>query len=324
MESKDAAEYRNCAWAVRPETLSAITQALRARAGSVPLEPGTLWVPGAPTVTTTAADSTGLLTINEAHSTLRTVETEGKGVAVIPLRGIVTPRGSFLSMLFGGGGGLEAFRAAFREALASDDVSAILFDIDSPGGSTDLVEEVATEIRESRGEKPITAIANTDACSAAYYLAAQADEVVVTPSGMAGSIGVFLLHWDESGFNEQTGFDPTYVYAGKFKVEGNPDEPLTDDARGALQAIVDDYYDLFVEAVAAGRGVAASEVRNGYGEGRALTARQALATGLADRVESYEATVTRLTGADAPSGRQVAEDRRAETRALQLAHPRRI
>lgn len=223
------------------------------------------------------------------------------GVAVISLRGLITARPSLISLLFGGGSGLAVFRSCLREAVASEEIGSILLDIDSPGGSTDLISEVADEIRSYRGSKPIIAMANTQAASAAYWIASAADEIVVTPSGMVGSIGVFLVHYDWSKYNETAGIAPTYVSAGKYKVEGNEDEPLSEEAQEALQTIVDSYYDLFVESVAAGRGVSASAVRDGFGEGRMATAKQAVELGMADRVESFEGVVSKLVGTGASS-----------------------
>src|SRR5690349_10913255 len=205
-------ELRQSPWAVRHEM--ADTLAGLVSRGEVP-----------------AVDFSAIDASAEAAAALRGRGLQQHGdLAVIPLRGLITPRGSFLSLLFGGGGGLEAFRGALREALANDDVEGILLDVDSPGGSTDLVTETAAEIRAAREKKPITAIANTDAGSAAYALASQATELVVTPSGEVGSIGVFMLHWDESGFNERIGINLTYIYEGRYKIEGNPDEPLSEEA----------------------------------------------------------------------------------------------
>jgi signal peptide peptidase SppA len=221
-------------------------------------------------------------------------------VQVISLRGLITPRASLFSLLFGyGGGGLQSFVEIFEEAVNDGDIGAIVIDIDSPGGRTDLVPETAATIRGARGTKPIIAVANTMAASAAYWLAAQADEVVVTPSGWAGSIGVFTLHNDWSGWNEQRGIVPTYVSAGRFKTEGNPDEPLSDSARAAMQQTVDDFYGLFVESVAEGRGATADAVRNGYGEGRMLTAQRALAENLVDSIETLDDVISRLLGTTA-------------------------
>jgi signal peptide peptidase SppA len=219
------------------------------------------------------------------------------GVAVLSLTGLITPQGSYLSYLFGGSaGGLQQFRAEFRDAVGNDDVGAVLIDVDSPGGLIDLVPETAAEIRAARGGKPIVAIANTLAASAAYWIGAQADELVVTPSGNVGSIGVYSVHDDWSVFNEQFGVKPTYVSAGKYKVERNPDNPLSDEAQAAMQATVDEYYGMFTGDVAAGRGTTVDAVASGYGEGRVLTASKALALGMVDRIDTFEATVGRLIG----------------------------
>lgn len=227
------------------------------------------------------------------------------GVAVIPLQGVITPQGSWLDRLFGGGaGGLQGFRSSLREALGDDDVAAIVLDVHSPGGSVSLVPETAAEIRAARDEKPIVAVANTMSASAAYWLAAQADEVVVTPSGFLGSIGVYMVHDDWSGFNEALGVLPTYVYAGTYKVEGNPDEPLSDEAKAAIQAEVDDLYGLFVADVAAGRGVSADAVRSGYGEGRVLPAARAVTAGLGDRVATIDDVVRELAAGGGASDRR--------------------
>jgi signal peptide peptidase SppA len=225
----------------------------------------------------------------------------GAGVAILSLRGLITPRSSFLSLLFGGGGGLESFRATLREALADDDIAAILLDIDSPGGSGSLVPETAAEIRAARGTKPIVAIANTLAASAAYWIATQADELVVTPSGFVGSVGTYALHEDWSSFNEQFGVDPTYVFAGRYKIEGNENEPLSETARNAWQETVDQFQAMFVTDVALGRGVDEQTVLDDYGEGRVLTAPDALQAGMVDRVEPFEDTLARLVAGDTPA-----------------------
>lgn len=226
-----------------------------------------------------------------ARAARRGATQSGGFVAVIPITGLITPRGSFFSFLFGGGGGLMEFRESFREAVNSPEIQGIVLDVDSPGGYVDLVPETAQEIYDARGSKPIVAVSNTMAASAAYYLAAQADEVVVTPSGSVGSIGVYMVHDDWSGFNEQMGIDPTYIYAGKHKVDGNPDQPLSDDAREDWQQEVDDLYAMFVQDVARGRGVSADTVISSYGEGRTMLAARALQAGMVDRVETLEEVI---------------------------------
>jgi signal peptide peptidase SppA len=218
------------------------------------------------------------------------------GVAVIPLKGVLTPHTSLLAMLFGMGSGLQMFRENLREAVGSEEISKIVLDIDSPGGLVDLVPETAAEVRAANAQKPITAVSNTLTASGAYWIASQAGELVVTPSGEVGSIGVFTEHHDLSKALEMEGVNPTLISAGKFKVEGNPYEPLDDEARQALQQGVDDFYSLFVKDVAKGRGASVSDVKSGFGQGRVETAKRAVDSGLADRVETIEGTVTRLLG----------------------------
>jgi signal peptide peptidase SppA len=271
------ADVEGRVWAIRPDVLARLVELGRAGA----------------TVDAAreALEDSGALAAVDAARGPRIV---AGGVARIGLQGVITPRASFLSILFGLGGGLPMFRAELRSALGDSDVTGIVIDVDSPGGLVDLVPEVAAEVRNARGSKPIVAVANTLAASAAYWIASQADEIVVTPSGEIGSIGVYAGHRDISRALDAAGITMTLISAGEFKVEGNPYEPLGDEARAAIQRGVDDYYDLFVKDVAAARGAKVAEVRNGYGQGRTLTAKRAVSEGLADRVGTIEDTIARL------------------------------
>jgi len=234
-------------------------------------------------------------------------------VAVLPLYGVIRPKPTLLSLLFGSGSSLQSFRAMFREAVGDESIGSIVIEIDSPGGVVDLVPEVAAEIRQARGQKPIVAVANTYAASAAYWLASQADEVVVTPSGEVGSIGVFVAHEDWSKFDERLGIKTTLIAAGKYKTEGNPFEPLSEEAREAIQAEVDEFYGMFVADVAKGRGVTEASVRAGFAEGRMATAKAAKKLGMADRVETLEATIVRLArGGGRPRSATSADERDQE------------
>jgi signal peptide peptidase SppA len=209
------------------------------------------------------------------------------GVGVLPLYGTLFPRANLVTQM-SGGTSLQQFQSAFRAMAADSSVGAIVLDVDSPGGMTDLVPEVAADIRAARSRKPVVAVANTDAASAAYWIASQASELVVTPSGMVGSIGVFAIHDDISRAQEQAGVTTSLVSAGKYKVEGNPFEPLTEEARGAIQSVVDEFYGMFVRDVARGRRTEVAAVRAGFGEGRMVTARHAVEQGMADRVDTID------------------------------------
>lgn len=242
-----------------------------------------------------------------AATTAEPAQPVGGNVAVIPLTGIITPQGSIFDFLFGGSGGLLGFRAALAEAVASPDVSSIVIDVDSPGGLVDMVPETAAFIRAARDVgKRIVAVVDTKMCSAAYWLGAQADEIVMTPSGHAGSVGVYRVHEDRSRANADLGLAVTYVHAGEFKVEGNPNGPLDQAARDQWQAEVEHTYEAFVADVALARGIDEQKVLDDFGQGRVLNADDALAAGMVDRIGTFDEVVHGLIGATASGSRQVA------------------
>lgn len=218
-------------------------------------------------------------------------------VAVVPVYGTIMPRGGMMARM-SGGTSVEGVRAMLDEALANPDAAAVMLDVDSPGGQVDGVFELATYIRERRqsagGDKPIVATANTLMASAAYLIASAADEIVATPSSQVGSVGVVYPHVDISANEALTGRKTTLITAGKYKAEASPYEPLSDEARAAIQEKVDGYYDMMVNDIARGRGVKVDAVRAGYGQGRTLLAKGALSAGMIDRIETFDATVRRL------------------------------
>jgi capsid assembly protease len=224
------------------------------------------------------------------------VDQVGK-VAILPLRGTVTQRPSLMTK-YSGGTSAEAFTQAHAELLADKGVRSVVWDVDSPGGSVAGVPEAAARLLAMRGEKRTVAVSNTINGSAAYWLSSTADEIVASPSSETGSIGVFAVHEDWSAANAAEGVTPTYISAGKYKVESNPDSPLSGEALASIQQAVDDYYGLFVAGVAKARGTTEARVRNGYGEGRALTAVRAKDAGLVDRVQDLAAVLRRLGAYD--------------------------
>lgn len=214
-------------------------------------------------------------------------------IAVLPVYGVLSQRVGMLTDI-SGGTSYEGLGADFRQVAADPNIAAIVFDVDSPGGSVFGLQEIADAIHASRGRKPIVAVANGLAASAAYWLASQADELVVAPGGQVGSIGVIAKHDDISGMAEKAGVKRTFVTAGRFKAEGNEFQPLDDEARAEMQGKVDAYYDTFVRTVARGRSASLSDVRSNFGEGRLLLGKKAVSVGMADREATLQATIDRL------------------------------
>ena len=276
------AEYLATPWALMPERLSAVTAVIARWSGDARASDEVMH--------SVAAD-------RNARDARRqsSVSNSGGGIAVLPLYGIVTQRGNMVDDVSGPGtASTQQFSNLLRAALQDETVSQILIDIDSPGGSVYGVAELADEIVSARAQKPVVAIANSLAASAAYWIGCSASEFYVTPGGEVGSIGVWQAHQDYSKAMDEAGVKTTLISAGKFKIEGNPYAPLDEEAQGFMQSRVDDYYAAFTKAVAKGRGVPISQVRDGMGQGRVLGADAALASSMVDGIATFDDVVKKM------------------------------
>lgn len=215
----------------------------------------------------------------------RAKSSSGNGaIAVICVYGMLMHRQMF--DMSGGSAGTSCAQisVALQAAMADPNVSTVVLDFDSPGGDVDGVDELASEIYQARKSKRIVAVSNCLCASAAYYLAAQCSEVVASPSSLTGSIGVYMMHEDDSAMLEAAGIKLEILRHGANKAEGNSLGPLTDSAREHLQLIVDTYGIAFEKAVARGRGIKQDEVHSKFGQGRVFDAKTAVRIGMADRV----------------------------------------
>ena len=274
------AEFLSTPWALMPERLAAFTSILqRWQAGGQ----------AAPEVMTTIAADKDIVAARKQDAA-RTGQ--GANIAVLPFYGVVTQRGNMADDISGpGAASTQKFTSALRAALQDPSVGAILIDIDSPGGSVYGVDELANEIMGARAQKPIIGLANSLAASAAYWVGAACSELYVTPGGEVGSIGVWQAHEDWSKAMEDAGVKTTLISAGKFKTEGNPYEPLGQDAQAFMQSRVDDYYSAFTKSVAKGRGISVANVRSDFGQGRVFGAQAALQANMVNGVMTFDEVV---------------------------------
>lgn len=226
-----------------------------------------------------------------AKPTMRDYEVQN-GVAVIPVVGTLVRRTVGLEAQSGlTSYGLIAER--LDAALADNAVKGILLDIDSPGGEAGGVFDLADKIFAARKVKPIWAVANDEAFSAAYAIAAAADKIYLSRTGGVGSVGVIAVHLDQSAAEADAGLKYTAVFAGERKNDLSPHEPLSDPARAQLQAEVDRVYALFTESVARMRGLDLSAVK--ATEAALYFGEQSLAVGLADRIGTMGDALSDLT-----------------------------
>jgi len=263
-------------WAILPEKLAEITAFLESRAagGELPEPKAGIYREKAPSYRTTR-----------------------KGTAVIPVFGTLAPRMNLLTE-FSGGTSAEVLRAQVKKAAADPKVKSIVLDINSPGGSAYGIPEVADEVMAARTKKPVIAVANPIAASAAYWIASAASEVVATPSGEVGSIGVIVLHEDYSEQDKMLGIKRTLIRSGEHKAEANPFEPLSEEDREELQRICNILHSEFVESVARGRGLLAQTVREGFGRGRMVLAREALQERMVDRLQTFDQVLERIQSSE--------------------------
>jgi signal peptide peptidase SppA len=218
---------------------------------------------------------------------------EGGAVAIIPIFGVIAPRVNLMTEM-SGGTTFQTLTVQLREAMANKAVKTIVFDIDSPGSNVAGATEFAREVLKARTKKPIIAQVQYTAASGAYWIAACCTEIVAAPSALVGSVGVFTIHKDLSQALEMEGVKVTYIYAGKYKVDGNETEPISKTATADLQSKVDQAEALFVNDISKGRGIPVGDVRSRYGEGRTVTAQEALSLQMIDRIATLDDTLARV------------------------------
>lgn len=260
--------------------------------------------------------------VSPSAKSLRLPKVEGK-VAVVPVYGFLAQKRR--SFDYFADTSTEQLVRVLESLAMSKGVGAIILDIESPGGLAIGTEEAAKRILELREQKPIYAIANSLAASAAYWIASSATKLYVTPSGSIGSIGVFTSHTDVTEALARAGIRVTLIHAGKYKVETSSFVNLSDEGKEKLQKDVDEIYGRFVEGVAAGRGVSTKKVMESYGEGRLLSSKEALEVGAVDGIASLEDIASsilpkpKLESLSAALAKE--ENFRIEARKKQLAVP---
>lgn len=209
------------------------------------------------------------------------------GVAVVKVHGPLLQRG--WSSWWGTLNGYDNITDAFAAACADPSVEAILLHVDSPGGMVAGCFEAVRRMQAARDKsgKPVVAFADELAASAAYAISCVADVGIYGPAtAEIGSVGAIIVHMSEARALEDFGIDVSVFRSGSRKAEGNWFEKLSDEARAALQASVDETGKDFAKLVGASRGKDASEVL-GW-KAAVFGAREAVKLGVADKVASLE------------------------------------
>ena len=223
--------------------------------------------------------------------------------AVIPIMGPIVKKANMFTRI-SGGASAQLIERDIKEALADDDVERIAFLIDSPGGSVDGPFDVADAIMGCKGKKPTMAYGDGQMTSAAYLIGSAADMVYASKTSRGGSIGVIMAHYDYSKAQEMRGVKKTYLYSGKYKAMGHDSEPLDDEAKKYLQGHLDDYYTMFVDMVAAQRGVETKDVLSKMADGKIFIGSKAIDPGLIDGISTFKGALAYLNN-EKPNEKEV-------------------
>jgi len=217
---------------------------------------------------------------------------ERNGVAILHASGPMFKRAN-LFVEFSGATSYEILRRDLQAALDNPGITAIMLNIDSPGGEVSGCDELAKAIYEARSKKPITAFVSGMACSGGFWLASATDRIVVSDSAIVGSIGVVMSMTDRSKQEERNGVQRVEFVSSQSP--GKRPDHKTDEGKAQIQRTVDDLAEVFVAAVAKYRGVTPDTVIKKFGAGGVEVGAKAVALGMADEVGQYEATLNALS-----------------------------
>lgn len=219
------------------------------------------------------------------------------GVAIIPVNGPISRHADLFSEI-SGATAIETLARDFRAALDDRSVKAVVLEMDTPGGTVAGVGEFASQVMQARGQgKPVVAYVGSQAASAGYWIASAADRVVADPTALLGSIGV--ISGVRKPADARAGQARTIEFVSSQSPRKRPD-PETEAGRAQIQGQTDDLADVFVDAVAAHRGVAREAVLADFGQGGQLVGAKAVEAGMADGLGSLESVIACLAKGEMP------------------------
>lgn len=207
------------------------------------------------------------------------------GIARLPIEGTLVHKSGWADAM-SGVMGYNGIRSKLEAALADIEVQGIALMVNSPGGEVSGMFDLADRIYAARAEKPIWAILDESAYSAAYALASSAEVVTVPRTGGTGSIGVIAMHAEQSRALDAAGITVTVMRYGERKARVNDIEPLRDQDRTELQTDIDRLGEQFISLVARNRDIQARAIRDQ--QAATFMGESGVEEGLADIVASPE------------------------------------
>ncbi|MDR0745868.1 MAG: signal peptide peptidase SppA [Mediterranea sp.] len=205
----------------------------------------------------------------------------GNIIAVYYAYGDITT--TAVSMNNGEGIASEKVIKDLRKLQKDEDVKAVVFRVNSGGGSAFASEQIWYAVEELKKEKPVIVSMGDYAASGGYYISCGADWIVAEPATLTGSIGIFGIMPNAQELTHKLGLNFDVVKTNKFSDFGAIRRPMNNDEKALLQAYVNEGYDLFITRCAEGRNMT-KEAIDKIGQGRVWTGSKALELGLVDEL----------------------------------------
>jgi ClpP class serine protease len=203
--------------------------------------------------------------------------------AIVPVTGPIFRRANLFTEL-SGATSIDVLAREFKEAEERSNISSIIVNFDTPGGMVNGVSEFSQMLRASR--KPVIGYVGNMAASAGYWMASACATVVINDTAQLGSIGVVTSFWLDD--------DEELVEIVSTQSPNKRVDVRTDEGRAHIQRDTDELAQVFIDTVAANRGVSAETVMNDFGRGGILIGKNAVKTGMADRIGSLESLISDL------------------------------
>jgi protease-4 len=199
-------------------------------------------------------------------------------IAVVPIEGVIQSdsRGEI------GRSMVDDIKIALRMASEDPAISAVVLDINSPGGEVTASDIIYSEVKALSRKKPVVVSLGATGASGAYYIACASDYIVANETTFTGSIGVIMQSINYEGLMEKVGVDPLVFKSGEFKDMLSGARPTTDAEKQYVQGMVTQVYEKFLDIVATSRELSRESLRTGTADGRILTGKDAKSAGLID------------------------------------------
>ena len=211
------------------------------------------------------------------------------GTAVVPIHGTIQKRSSMM-MEISGGMSTDLLKASVVMLAQDDDVTGVIFDVASSGGSVEGLADASAAIRFLGTVKPTASIANEMMASAAYWLGSAANAIFVTQTSVVGSLGVYQVRVDASALAAKEGVKYNIIRSAPLKGLGFAGEPMSENERKEAQRVVDQFAELFVNEIATNLHISHSDAA-ALADGRIHIGQTAIDIGMANAIMSLDQLV---------------------------------